>query len=199
MTRNTIDSRILARYTRGNECEAFNISDLARLTKAAYPHVHAAVQQLVDEGVLVKRRFGRSDYCTVNLDSPLARALLDAALHRANEQFYRQPNIANLQRELSLLSTKEPRLLGALHTKDGILLLLTERAAVKSILKKTSLTHLSFSTPTELRLDARDRRGCFDGTTPLFGYERLLVELASIQEALVLNHANAFRSGGERR
>lgn len=196
MTRNTIDSRILACYTRGNESEAFNISDLARATKAAYPHIHAAVRQLVDEEVLVKRRFGRSDYCTVNLDNPLTRALLAAALHQASPQFFSQPNIRNLQRELALLATSEPRLLAALHTKQGILLLVTERAAIKSVLKKTGLTHLTFATPTELRQDSRDRHGLFAGTTPLLGYERFLLELAPIHEELVLNHATSFRSGG---
>lgn len=193
-TRLGIEARILSLFCGGNEAEAYNISQLARGTGAAYPHAHAAVGRMLAEGLLRSSAVGRSTTCTPDLTNDLARNLLaQADLHR-KRQALSTPNLMNLDGELRTLATEEPRLIAAfLDGSDGVRFIVTDKAAQQAILKRTTLINLSFSTPDELRAELLASMDLLKGSVALLGYERFLLILAPIQERLMLNHSALFR------
>ncbi len=193
MTHAAIETRILSIYLAGSEAEAYTISELARRTGAAYPHVHAAARRMAADGLLEIRAVGRASYCSVNLADGLARNLLAQAALRRKPSALSSPNLRNLDAEVQRLAVEEPRLIAALLAKEGLRLIVTERDAVRPILRKTALLNVSFSTPDELRDELLGSMALLDGATPLLGYARLLLHLAPVHERLLLNHAALFR------
>lgn len=192
MTRAAIETRILSLYTAGCEAEAFNISELARGTGAAYPHVHAAVNGMIAQGILRGHAVGKSLCCTVNLKDALARNLLGQAAVRRKEGSLDRPNLRNMDGQILRLAVEEPRLLSVILSKERLLFVVTDRSAIRPLLARTDLINIVFSTPDELREQLLATLAPIEGTV-LHGYDRLLLMLIPIQERLLLNHSRFFR------
>ena len=77
--------------------------------------------------------------------------------------------------------------------------LISDRKAVRSILKKTSIIKLSFSTPEEFREELSESLELLRGATILHGYENILLTILPIQEELFLNHSRFFRGKSEKK
>jgi len=193
VTRAAIEIRILSTYLAGSEAEAYSISELAHRAGAAYPHVHAAVRRMTHDGLLVVRTVGRGVYCTVNLADGLARNLLAQAALRRKAAFLAHPNLRNLDAEIRRLAVEEPRLIAALLVKDGIRFIISEKDAIRPILRQTDLPDITFSTPEELRAELLGSMALLADATPLHGYDQLLLHLQPVQKRLMLNHAALFR------
>ena len=188
-----IDLRILSLYIAGSEIEAYNISELARRSGGAYPHVHAAVKSLVARGVLKELRLGRSRYCTVDLSSDLTRNLLAQASLLRKRALLTSPNLRNMDAEVQRLALDDPSLLAAVYKEGALRFLVADRKAPARLLRRTSLINVSFSTPAELRTELLASFGTLTDAVVLHGYERILMTLLPVQEQLRLNHSRLFR------
>jgi hypothetical protein len=194
VTRAAIETRILSLYAAGCEAEAYNIREISLKTNAAYPHVYAAVQEMVKRGLLVSSVVGKAVYCRINLANDLARNLLCQALIRKQETALAKPNLKNLAAELRRLAREEPRLLAVVLNGERLRCLVTDAKAARPLLRKTDLPNISFSTPAELREELIGSMAVLDGALIFLGYERVLLTIEPIQEQLLLNHSALFRS-----
>lgn len=199
--RPSIETRILSQFTSGAEAEAYTISDLARRTKAAYPHVHAAVTTLLTEGVLNAATAGHALFCTLNLENDLCRTLLNEANYHHKQHLLAAPNLKNLDAEVRRLVIAEPRILAVISGDNGLRFIITDKDTRRPILQQTTLLNISFTTPNELQQELLASMTLLKGSTVLFGYDRLLLLLQPIHEQLRLNHSTLFRGAtkGERR
>jgi len=193
VTRPSIEVRILGLYTAGREAEAYTISEIARKVKAAYPHVHAAVQTMADQGLLRIRQAGKASICTADLTNGIARALILQAHLRDVK-----PTQSALAYEAEIRRlAEEPCLIAAIRQRERLFFIVTDHSRDHSLLKKTPLLNISFLTPEQLsRLLLSLKRGEYgplDGSEIILGYERLLLTIAPIQERLMLNRAAVFR------
>ncbi len=192
-----IELRILSLYIVGSEIEAYNISELARRSGGAYPHVHAAVKGLVAQGVLKELRLGRSRYCTVDLSSDLARNLLAQASLLRKRATLSSPNLRNMDAEVQRLALDEPSLLSAIYKEGALRFVVAEKKTAIRLLRQTNLINVSFATPAEFRAELLRSFDLLDGATILYGYERLLLSLSPIHEQLRLNYSRLFRGQGQ--
>ncbi len=188
-----IQQRILSLYSAGSETEAYNISEIARKTGAAYPHVHAAVQRLITQQVLIEYKFGNSRYCRVNLNNDVARALLTQANLILKAQQMDTPNLRNLDEEIKQLAIEEPRLLAAIYQYGKLRFLVSDKDAIKSILQKTGLINITFNTPQEFREEILAGSASLTNAIILHGCDTLLLNLSPIQDQLFLNYSRFFR------
>jgi hypothetical protein len=196
--RPSIEVRVLATYL-GDECEAWTISELARKTGAAYPHVHAAVTGLIGGGVLRARTVGKALYCSPDFSNGRCRALACEANVDRKERLLNAPNLRNMDAEVRRLVIAEPRIVAVIQNGAAVRFLVTEKAAQRDILRKTQLLNLSFSTVDEYRAELLASFSSLRDATVLEGYDRLLLLLSPMQEQLLLNHAQLFRGVKERR
>ncbi len=194
MTRVAIETRILSLYVAGSEAEVFNVSEIAKGVGAAYPHTHAAVKRMIRDGILSAITVGKSILCSVNLENDLARNLLAQAQCRRKASLLSRPNLLNLDAEMRRIAAEEPQVIVAILNKEGIRFIVTERKAAMAVLRRTSMLGLSFSDPDEFRAELLTSMRTLDGSTILFGYDRLLLILLPIHRQLSLNHARCFRA-----
>ncbi len=203
MTRAAIELRILSLYTAGAEAEAYSISEIARATNAAYPHVHAAVTRMLDEGLLHEYRIGKSVFCRVDLTNQLTRNLLAQAGLRRKEEELNTPGpkisaLRNIDREVQRLAVDDSAIIAALYKDGAVTLVVTERKETRRILKQTFLPQLAFTTPRKLKEQLLSTTEPLAGSIVLLGYERLLLLLSPIHEQLLFLHSRlAGRRHGE--
>jgi len=179
-----IEERILSCYLSGSETTAFNISELARKTGAAYPHIHAAAKAMIDAGILIARKQGRSSVCRPNLKNGLTRNLLARAAIQKKEHHLTKPNLRNLDAEIERLVMLEPRILAVTLKGERLHFIVADMEARHSTLKRTSLINIDFSTPETLRENLATESFSLGGAIILHGYERLLLIIASEQERI---------------
>jgi len=204
VTRAAIELRILSLYTAGDEAEAYNISEIARATNAAYPHVHAAVVRMLDEGLLHEYRVGKSVFCRVDLTNQLTRNLLaQAGLRRKEEELNnaasRASELRNIDREVQRLAVDDSAIIAALYKDGAVTLVVTERKEMRHIRKQTFLPELSFTTPYRLREELLSTTALLKDAIVLLGYERLLFLISPIHEQLLLLHSRLTGLGWEKR
>lgn len=191
--RTSIETRILSLFTAGAEAESFSISEIARKTGAAYPHVHAAVTGLLSQQVLLSTNIGKALYCSPNFESDLCRHLLSEAMLWRKETLLGAPNLKNINAQIRQLATSDSRLIAVILNNDALRFVITDKAAANEILKQTTILNVSFSTPGELKSELLNSLALLDGATVLLGYDRLLLLLAPLQQQLRLNHSALFR------
>ncbi len=189
--RQPIELRILSLYAGGSEAEAFNISEISRKTGAAYPHTYHAVKQLIQEGLLEEKRYGKARYCTANLSHPLTRNLLIRAT-LAGSTLPKQSREAfeNLRREIERLTLEHPQLLAALFDGKRLFFLVSTKRAARRIGRDTFLFNITFYTPEEFRKALLNNPELLSMQV-LFGHERLLLLLSKVQERILFQHSLA--------
>lgn len=192
MVRATIEKRLLAIYSGGSEAEAFNISQLSRETGAAYPHTHTAVNGLIESGLLIATRIGKSQYCTLNLCNELTRSLLSQVNAEQKRKALKRLNLRNLNEEVKRLAIEDPRLLAVILHNKKVYFIIAEEQAKQSLLRQTALIDIDFLTVPQLQKQLLLNLQLLNGLT-LFGYERFLFAIAPIHERLIQNHARLYR------
>lgn len=191
MTRAGIELRILSLYTGGCEAATYNISEIARATGAAYPHVYKAVSKMTRDGLLSVVKIGHAHYCRPNLANSLTRNLMERAA------LQQQTREQNLEREIQRLVINHPELLVVMKEEEKLTLLISTKRAAHRIRKDTILFNLVFLTPEEFTEHLRANHPGDNSLLKapvLYGYERLLLLLQPVYDELC---AKPFFRGGD--
>lgn len=184
MTRTAIEARIFSLYVGDGIVQAYNISTIAKRIGAAYPHVHAAVHEMVENGLLETRNIGNAVFCSPNLGNDFARNLLAHAALLEKHKIMNSPNEQNMTRAIRELAMKHPELLCALYTEEGICFVVPNKDCQSTILRDTNLYNIRFLLPNELRDELLDDIGLLKRGISLHGYDNLLLILQPIQSLL---------------
>ncbi|MBR9693440.1 hypothetical protein GOV07_05980 [Candidatus Woesearchaeota archaeon] len=199
MTRAAIELRILSLYTAGSETEAYNISEIARGTGAAYPHVHAAVKQMLEAGLLHEYHIGKSLFCRVDLSNGLARNLLAQAGLRRKEEALDNQEFKNIDREVQRLAVDEPSIIAAIYKDGGVTFVVSHTKTSRRISRSTFIPNLTFTTPQKLKQELLTTTAPLKDAIILLGYERLLHLISPIHEQLLLLHSRLGTKEAKRR
>lgn len=187
--------------------KSFSINEIARALKKAYPNIHAKVNSMIERGIFTKQTVGRSNLCTINLESEEARALLflNKASNPSHKKTRSTPEIKTIIDRVKKIGIKKTVVSALIHknksnlsmnnhSSEEVIVIVDEKEDQKKIRGELGLLNLLLLTKNDFLQHCLERPSLLLNNNLFYGYENFYSILSENFDVLKASYERKINS-----